>query len=380
MLNDNLSQCFAVNLKKYRKKAKLTQANLGELLGYSEKAVAKWESGKALPSVESMVQIAKTFRVKIDDLLVDSQNQYLLGIDGGGTKTHYMLCDENANIIKEKIDIGCNPYDIGIDECAKILSKGINDILGDIEYSSVTVFAGIAGGIDKNNQRVLKEYFATEGFRVFDVNSDNENIIKAGLSGEEGLSLILGTGVCLFVIKGEERIRKSGWGYLIDDGGSAYDIGIDAIKSYYSYIDGHIQKSVLHSAIEDEVKCTPQEFLNTIYKKGKRYIATFAPIVFECAKKHNDEISKHIIDKNMETVAKILDNGLKHFKNSPKPVECVLSGGITKEESIIERLNAKLTNPGDIQFKVLDKPMVVGAVKRAKEIYINSLKEEREKC
>ncbi len=380
MINNNLSQCFAINLKRYRKKAKLTQASLGELLGYSEKAVAKWESGKALPSVESMAQIAKTFRVKIDDLLVDLQNQYLLGIDGGGTKTHYMLCDENANVIKEKIDIGCNPYDIGIEKCAEVLSTGINDILGDIERSSVTVFAGIAGGIDKSNQKALKEYFAPEGFRAFEVNSDNENIIKAGLDGEEGLSLILGTGVCLFVVKGEERIRKSGWGYLIDEGGSAYNIGIDAIKSYYSYIDGHIQKSHLHIEIENEIKCTPQEFLNEIYKNGKRYVAKFAPMVFECAKKYDDEIAKNIIDKNIEEVAKILDNGLEHFKNSSKPVECVLSGGITKEESIIEHISAKLTNPGDIQFKVLDKPMVVGAVKKAKEIYINSLKEEKEKC
>ena len=43
--NDALTKLFAENLRRYRKEVGLTQAQLGEKTGYSEKAVSKWECG-----------------------------------------------------------------------------------------------------------------------------------------------------------------------------------------------------------------------------------------------------------------------------------------------------------------------------------------------
>ena len=46
-----------------------------------------------------------------------------VGIDGGGTKTDFALCDENVNILK-RVTLGAsNPNDIGIDNTLKILKE-----------------------------------------------------------------------------------------------------------------------------------------------------------------------------------------------------------------------------------------------------------------
>ena len=50
----SVEESFAQNLRTYRKNAGMTQKMLGASIGYSEKAVSKWESG-VLPPVAALV-------------------------------------------------------------------------------------------------------------------------------------------------------------------------------------------------------------------------------------------------------------------------------------------------------------------------------------
>ncbi|MCP1101731.1 transcriptional regulator with XRE-family HTH domain [Aequitasia blattaphilus] len=52
-----------------RKQKGWTQEELAEALFVSRTAVSKWESGRGLPSIESLKAIAKLFAVSIDELL-----------------------------------------------------------------------------------------------------------------------------------------------------------------------------------------------------------------------------------------------------------------------------------------------------------------------
>ena len=61
--NNNMRIIIADNIIKFRKKAKLTQAELAQKLNYSDKAVSKWERGDALPDIIVLNDIAKIFNV-----------------------------------------------------------------------------------------------------------------------------------------------------------------------------------------------------------------------------------------------------------------------------------------------------------------------------
>ena len=54
--------------------------------------------------------------------------KYLLGIDGGGTKTEFLLSDLNGNEIKRLFLGGSNPVNIGIENTLAVLEKGIKQI------------------------------------------------------------------------------------------------------------------------------------------------------------------------------------------------------------------------------------------------------------
>ncbi|MBR5229244.1 MAG: helix-turn-helix transcriptional regulator [Firmicutes bacterium] len=60
---------FNEKLQELRKNKDLTQEELAEILYVSRTAVSKWESGKGLPSIDSLRSIAEFFSVTLDELL-----------------------------------------------------------------------------------------------------------------------------------------------------------------------------------------------------------------------------------------------------------------------------------------------------------------------
>ncbi len=74
MKNKEQFNCIvASNIAKYRKFNNLTQLALAEKLNYSDKAVAKWESGESLPEAFVLYQIANVFGITINDLLSEKK-------------------------------------------------------------------------------------------------------------------------------------------------------------------------------------------------------------------------------------------------------------------------------------------------------------------
>ena len=56
-------------IAKLRKDKNMTQEQLGEVLGISNKTVSRWESGNYMPSIEMLQQLSQIFEVSINELL-----------------------------------------------------------------------------------------------------------------------------------------------------------------------------------------------------------------------------------------------------------------------------------------------------------------------
>ena len=62
-----------------RKKEKLTQAKLADKLGITDRAVSKWETGKAMPDSSIMLELCEILNISVNDLLcgeVVASNNY----------------------------------------------------------------------------------------------------------------------------------------------------------------------------------------------------------------------------------------------------------------------------------------------------------------
>ncbi len=356
--------CFGENLKNLRKKAHITRAALAEQISYSEKSIEKWEMGSSIPPVASICRIADIFAVSIDSLLFmqNSEINYLLGIDGGGTKTEMLLCDINGNELNRLTLEGCNPVDIGIERCKSILSEGIRKICNDINVAEVSTFAGLAGGISGDNQKKINKFLSSFGFGAFANGSDTENALECALKGDDGIAVIMGTGIIAFAQKSGERKRIGGWGYLIDKGGSGYNLGADALDCAFKYIDSRNGSKVIKELLEKETGKPLSACVPAIHSGGKRYIASFAKVVFE-AYEQNDMFAKNIIDRNIKEVCEIIKAGLAFTNNCKKVVIC---GGLANKGDILLPFFNKYLND-DVLIEFFNKPMVNGAVAIAKK-------------
>lgn len=329
-------EIFAENLHRLRKEMKLTQEQLASKLCYTEKAVSKWESGTSVPPAETLILLAEIFNISIDELFnYCTHPAYYLGIDGGATKTTFALANAEGAIVN-KITLGpSNPFDIGYDKVVEVLTEGINKITENIHKRKISMFAGIAGCGNTTMRDKFKIFINSFGFLHADIDSDAQNIISAGLGESDGMINIMGTGSSCFVKRGNTMERIGGYGYLFDQGGSAYDIGRAAITLTARHEDTRESGSIIPELVCNELG-TPSlnESLGRVYASGKQGIASFAPIVFRAYDK-GDKAAEKILLENSKYIADSLIAGAKKFSETSYPVKAVLIGGLTKRWDVL---------------------------------------------
>ena len=179
--------------------------------------------------------------------------KYLLGIDGGGTKTEFLLTDLNGKEIKRLMLGASNPVNLGLGGAEKVLADGITEISKDVNLCNVSVFAGLAGGISGNNKTEINKFLSSFGFGVFGNGSDTDNALEISLKGENGVTVIIGTGIVAFAQVNGTKHRIGGWGYLIDKGGSGFNFGSDALNCALRAIDGRGGSQLILQLVEKKL-------------------------------------------------------------------------------------------------------------------------------
>ena len=87
MIND-FKMIVAENITKLRGSLNMTQAQLGEVLNYSDKSVSKWERGESLPDVYVLKKIADMAGVTVDYLLNEHGDDEAVPVEEAPAKTH----------------------------------------------------------------------------------------------------------------------------------------------------------------------------------------------------------------------------------------------------------------------------------------------------
>lgn len=279
---------------------------------------------------------------------------YYLGIDGGGTKTKFVLASGSGQIINE-ITLGAsNPIDLGAQKCFGVLKSGIDAVRGEIPYEKIKMFAGVAGGTSGENRQKIAEFLRAFPFAYCANGSDSENVLSAGLKNGDGIAVIMGTGSCAYVQKQELRnhringaqcgkqsgelavIRLGGAGYLFDYGGSGYDLGAQGISAALKSEDKTGAPTEIRNKILQRTgKKTVLESIGEWYEKGKREIASYAPLVLDCFET-GDEIAAEIVRRNMRHVATLLNAAARYF--GTYPVKTVFYGGLTRRFPLLRPL------------------------------------------
>ncbi len=85
-------------IRQLRTEKKLTQKQLAELIGVSDKAVSKWETGKGLPDISIFSTLADVFETDVRNLFMGNINKNEKEI-GNMKKMKFYVCEDCGNII-----------------------------------------------------------------------------------------------------------------------------------------------------------------------------------------------------------------------------------------------------------------------------------------
>lgn len=281
----------------------------------------------------------------------------MIGIDGGGTKTEFVLVSEQGAVLRRIKLSRSNPNDIGIEKCCETLAAGIDDLLA-AEMPVCSLFAGVAGCATGNNAQKVEAFLKNRypGIEIA-VDTDGVNILSCNINSTDCMALICGTGSVLFVREKGIQYRIGGWGYLFDEAGSAYDIGRDAIRAVLAEKDGLGPKTQLTPLLMAELKSDIWSALGEIYQRGKAYIASLAPIVCH-AYDQGDKVAEDILRKNAAHLALLISTAMENYDCGRQVVAC---GGLIEnyKDMLLPMMEELMTSK--VEFIVPDVPPVFGA-------------------
>jgi N-acetylglucosamine kinase-like BadF-type ATPase len=301
---------------------------------------------------------------------------YFIGMDGGGSKTKCVLCDESLNIKCEIQSGPSNFLSIGTD----IVSNTVLNLLLDccknqgIESSKIKrIVLGTTGaGRESDAENLKNAIVKTAASRSIDINSisvvsDARIALEGAFSGNTGSILIAGTGSIMF---GKDRNgiihRVGGLGRLIGDEGSGLTIGRMGLNLVGKCFDGRISSSLLKDKVESEFNILDQsQLISKVYNEDFK-IQDVTPLLIQAAMEGDRHCLEILDQQTDELIFHIVAMKEKLKEDHMKIV--FIGSTITNENKYSAMLKDKIKSLlPKIIIQEPEFPPEIGAVIMAKE-------------
>ena len=295
--------------------------------------------------------------------------QYLLGADGGGSKTAFLLADIEGNPLATCTRGRSNPGDIGYEAMEALILEGFSSLCrenGVKETEIVSIFAGVAGLTSFKMNELLRA--AME--KLFpcahcDCSHDGMNVLYGAFpGGEDGAIVICGTGSSCFANAKDSVYRIGGYGQF-DLTGNGYEIGKAAFAHVFRTLDGRDAYGVLAARLDEKFPGGCHKSIFDINGYTKTQFATFAPLVFDAARE-GDPAAIAILEQNFAYIGELITTAANLYDG--KPYSVALAGGIFKDPLSMEMVQKYV--PVHATLFRLEKEPVLGAVAKAKHQYV----------
>lgn len=297
---------------------------------------------------------------------------YIIGVDGGGTKTLALLADLDGHVIAKGVSGPSNYHAVGFDAACGALENAINEARKNYPGDIRALCLGLAGaGRQEDIERF--QFWAVERFpgTAVKIVNDAEILLAASSSTGPALAMVCGTGSIVYgrTVRGE-LIRAGGWGYLFGDEGSGYAIGAAALRAVMQAYDGRGPSTLLTELVlEHRGLSEPPELVRNIYGAESPWleVASLAELV-EQAADGNDAVAIVILEESARQLAKSLSSVYPKLDSSAIPL--ILSGGVILHgEKFKQDLHRACENMG-LVFTAVHYVLepAEGAVKLARKI------------
>lgn len=215
---------------------------------------------------------------------------YFMGIDGGASNLRIAITDDNLNTTVTYSDSTANPNVIGHDTAQNHIQAAIKKTLAEANLSAsniTAVGAGIAGASKLHSENwIIETITPALPDTLLIPSSDLEIALVGALGQRHGILVLAGTGSAVFGSSPDGQILQiGGWGYLLDDAGGGYAIGLQALKRIIQDYEEHYaefvdyQPSSLNAIILDHLELnSPRDIIGWLYRTTEPPVTRIAPL------------------------------------------------------------------------------------------------------
>jgi N-acetylglucosamine kinase-like BadF-type ATPase len=256
--------------------------------------------------------------------------RYVLGFDGGGTKTDCVLMDETGAILARSRSGPSNPIRVGVDAALAALIEAAEKALIDSNRSAseiATIHGAVAGvGAARATPEFIRKLQLKFPNAIVVINTDLE--VSLAATGEKPSIVVLaGTGSAVFGRDASgNTARGGGFGPVLGDPGSAYDIGRKALVMESQRLlrgeESYIRNEILAYFncgwvdLQDKIRTSPDGVLPKIF-----------PIVAKAANE-GDESARGLLRSAAEELAGLVDRVVERLNLRSESFFLAKTGGV----------------------------------------------------
>lgn len=233
---------------------------------------------------------------------------YVFGVDGGGTKTHVIIANEQSDTLSEAFSGPANYQTCGLDIAYNSIDEAINKALDKAGITKKDLSYGVFGlsgadeQIDFEQLKPLCKKIA--GDVPHEVMNDTWIGLRSGAS--YGVVSICGTGAGHAGLneKGEHLILRN-MDYILGNRGGGEEIQEDALHYAFRSYEGTHTKTRLETIMPDLFKVeTMDQVANIIRCSGiPKEVAYQIPIKVMALSDEGDKVSRDIVQNHGKTEA-----------------------------------------------------------------------------
>lgn len=272
----------------------------------------------------------------------DMSEQYVIGIDGGGTNLRVIVVQPDLTIVGGANAGTANPNVIGHDSSSALLQQTIRDAITNagLELDQIdAVGIGVAGAPREfESEWLYHAMFGVLPDALIVPSSDHEIALVGALGKREGVLILAGTGSVGYGVNAAgESALVGGWGYLLGDEGSGYSLGMDALRALMKVWDGRLPESSLTEPILTALGLQNiWDIVTWLYNDVVRTpeIAKLSPIVLEHAVK-GDGVAQMIVERGVEGLVEHVET-IKRRLGMIQP-DIAFAGGLLTSENLLSR-------------------------------------------
>ena len=249
----------------------------------------------------------------------------LLGIECGATRT-VALHECGGKIVRAEF----GPANLRLLDDAQ-LAKRLRQIAKQFPKPSA-VAIGMAGARTPGDKLRLRAAAARAWpSAAIHATNDLETALAADTRRKPATRVLVlsGTGSCCFGQSPDGATAKiGGWGHILGDKSSGYEIGLRALKACVFYLDRDGTWSALGQRLLRRLQLnSPDQLIDWVAQAEKAKVADLAPEVFAAWAKR-DKIAVDILDSAATTLAKDACACAKKLAGKTAPVRFLLSGSV----------------------------------------------------